>query len=71
MRQNRLLRVISLLLLSEGNIHELCGDCAVCLRKDMIALYQPYYEMGIHQFVDKVNAMYKSAKSERTLKLLR
>ena len=39
--------------------------------KDMIALYQPYYEMDIHQFVDKVNAMYKAAKSETTLKLLR
>ena len=37
--------------------------------KDMIALYQP--EMDIHQFVDKVNAMYKAAKSETTLKLLR
>lgn len=27
--------------------------------------------MDIHQFVDKVNAMYKAAKSETTLKLLR
>ena len=39
--------------------------------KDMIALYQPYYGMDIHQFVDKVNAMYKAAKSETILKLLR
>ncbi|MCD2491763.1 helix-turn-helix domain-containing protein [Lacrimispora sp. NSJ-141] len=39
--------------------------------EDMIALYQPYYEMDIHQFVDKVNAMCKEAKSETTLKLLR
>ena len=34
--------------------------------KDIIALYQPY-----HQFVDKVNAMYKAAKPETNLKLLR
>lgn len=39
--------------------------------KDMIALYQPYHEMDIHQFVDKVNAMYKAAKPETNLKLLR
>ena len=39
--------------------------------KDMIALYQPYHEMDIRQFVDKVNAMYKAAKPETNLKLLR
>ena len=39
--------------------------------KDIIALYQPYHEMDIHQFVDKVNAMYKAAKPETNLKLLR
>lgn len=39
--------------------------------KDIIALYQPYHEMDIRQFVDKVNAMYKEAKPETNLKLLR
>ena len=39
--------------------------------KDMIALYQPYHEMDIRQFVDKVSAMYKAAKPETNLKLLR
>ncbi|MBQ8814419.1 MAG: helix-turn-helix transcriptional regulator [Lachnospiraceae bacterium] len=39
--------------------------------KDMIALYFPYHEMDIRQFVDRVNAMYKAAKPETNLKLLR
>ena len=39
--------------------------------KDMVALYQPYHEMDIHQFVDKVNEMYKVAKPETNLKLQR
>ena len=39
--------------------------------KDMIALYNPYHEMDIHQFIDKVNAMYKAVKPETNLKLLR
>ncbi len=39
--------------------------------KDMIALYLPYHEMDIRQFVDKVNAMYRAAKPETNLKLLR
>ena len=39
--------------------------------KDILALYQPYHEMDIRQFVDKVNAMYKAAKPETNLKLLR
>ena len=39
--------------------------------KDIIALYSPYHEMDIRQFVDKVNAMYKAAKPETNLKLLR
>ena len=39
--------------------------------KDMVALYQPYHEMDIRQFVDKVTAMYKAAKPETNLKLLR
>lgn len=39
--------------------------------KDMVALYFPYHEMDIRQFVDKVNSMYKAAKPETNLKLLR
>jgi len=39
--------------------------------KDMTALYSPYHEMDIRQFVDKVNAMYKAVKPETNLKLLR
>ena len=39
--------------------------------KDMVAHYQPYHEMDIRQFVDKVNEMYKAAKPETNLKLLR
>ena len=39
--------------------------------KDMIALYQPYHEMDIRQFVDKMNEMYKTAKPETNLKFLR
>ena len=39
--------------------------------KDIVALYQPYHEMDIRQFVDKMNAMYKAAKPETNLKFLR
>lgn len=39
--------------------------------KDVVALYSPYHEMDIRQFVDKVNAMYRAAKPETNLKLLR
>lgn len=39
--------------------------------RDIIALYLPYHEMDIRQFVDKVNAMYRAAKPETNLKLLR
>ncbi len=39
--------------------------------KNIIALYLPYHEMDIRQFVDKVNAMYRAAKPETNLKLLR
>ena len=39
--------------------------------KDILALYQPYHEMDIRQFVDKVTAIYKAAKPETNLKLLR
>lgn len=39
--------------------------------KDIQALYQPYHEMDIRQFVDKMNSMYNTAKPETNLKLLR
>ena len=39
--------------------------------KDVVALYQPYHEMDIRQFVDKMNAIYKAAKPETNLKFLR
>ena len=39
--------------------------------RDVTALYSPYHEMDIRQFVDKMNAMYKTAKPETNLKLLR
>lgn len=39
--------------------------------KDIMALYSPYHEMDIRQFVDKMNELYKSAKPETNLKLRR
>ncbi len=39
--------------------------------KDIMALYTPYHEMDIRQFVDKMNDLYKAAKPETNLKLLR
>ena len=39
--------------------------------KDIAALYHPYHEMDILQFVDKMNTMYKAAKPETNLKFLR
>lgn len=39
--------------------------------KDILSLYSPYHEMDIRQFIDKVNAMYRAAKPETNLKLLR
>lgn len=39
--------------------------------KDIMALYSPYHEMDIRQFVDKMNELYKWAKPETNLKLLR
>ncbi len=39
--------------------------------KSVVALYSPYHEMDIRQFVDKMNEMYKEAKPETNLKLLR
>lgn len=39
--------------------------------KDIMMLYSPYHEMDIRQFVDKMNALYRAAKPETNLKLLR
>lgn len=39
--------------------------------RDIVALYSPYHEMDIRQFVDKMNELYKAAKPETNLKLLR
>ena len=39
--------------------------------KDIVALYSPYHEMDIRQFVDKMNTLYKAAKPETNLKILR
>lgn len=39
--------------------------------KDIMALYAPYHEMDIRQFVDKMNALYREAKPETNLKLMR
>lgn len=39
--------------------------------KDVLALYSPYHEMDIRQFVDKMNELYKTAKPETNLKLWR
>ena len=39
--------------------------------KDIRDLYSPYHEMDIRQFVDKMNEMYRKAKPDTNLKLLR
>ena len=39
--------------------------------KEILALYSPYHEMDIRQFVDKMNELYKAAKPETSLKLFR
>ena len=39
--------------------------------KDIMALYSPYHEMDIRQFVDRMNTLYRTAKPETNLKLLR
>ena len=38
---------------------------------DVLSLYSPYHEMDIRQFVDCMNELYRRAKSETNLKLLR
>lgn len=39
--------------------------------RDIQALYSPYHEMDIRQFCDKMNELFRSAKPETNLKLLR
>ena len=39
--------------------------------KDIMALYSPHHEMDIRQFVDRMNTLYRTAKPETNLKLLR
>lgn len=39
--------------------------------RDIMALYSPYHEMDIRHFVDKMNELYKVAKPDTNLKLLR
>lgn len=38
---------------------------------EICALYTPYHEMDIRQFVDKMNELYRQAKPETNLKLMR
>lgn len=39
--------------------------------KDVVLLYNPYHEMDIRHFVDKMNELYKSAKPDTNLKIIR
>ncbi len=39
--------------------------------KEITKLYIPYHEMDIRQFADKITELYKTAKSETNLKLMR
>ena len=39
--------------------------------KEIMALYSPYHEMDIRQFVDQMNKLYHAAKPETNLKLFR
>ncbi len=39
--------------------------------RDIVALYSPYHEMDIRQFVDKMNALYRTAQPDTNLKRLR
>lgn len=36
--------------------------------RDIMALYSPYHEMDIRQFIDKMNKLYRAAKPETNLK---
>lgn len=39
--------------------------------KDVMSLYNPYHEMDIRQFADKMIELYKSAKPDTNLKIIR
>lgn len=39
--------------------------------RDIMALYSPYHEMDIRQFVDRMNGLYNTARQETNLKLWR
>lgn len=39
--------------------------------EEIKSLYSPYHEMDIRQFVDKMNELYKKAKPETNLKIIR
>lgn len=39
--------------------------------KDVVSLYNPYHEMDIRQFADKMSELYKSAKPDTNLKMIR
>lgn len=39
--------------------------------KDVLSLYNPYHEMDIRQFIDKMTELYKSAKPDTNLKIIR
>ena len=39
--------------------------------KEVLALYNPYHEMDIRQFTDKMTELYKSAKPDTNLKIIR
>lgn len=39
--------------------------------ENIVKLYSPYHEMDIRQFCDKMNELYRNAKPETNLKLLR
>ena len=39
--------------------------------KEILSLYNPYHEMDIRQFADKMTELYKSAKPDTNLKMIR
>lgn len=43
----------------------------VCSLEQMVALYSPYHEMDVRQFVDKINEWYRSSNPETNLKRIR
>lgn len=48
------------------------ADIAVYIPiSEIAALYSPYHEMDIRHFVNKMNTMYRSAKPETNLKIIR